>query len=121
MEIEQIQNDMNEFNIKDWDKKKAEIVKQSEHSRNYWGFDCLKNATKLKYDIGDKVYLTFGEEVKKVIIVSVNSFSVCMVKLLPVDEKDNTLITSHINHLYKNVYYALLESRANYLINQKEK
>ena len=93
----------------EWVRMKDSIEEQAIHATEYWGFQCLKNATELQWDIGTQVYFQFNGEVCKGIVCRVNTFSVCQIKIIPFAEEDCRVWLPSIR-LYTNVSYALKEA-----------
>lgn len=87
-----------------------EIQKEAKHSKDFWGFSCLKNACEFCWDIGEDVYFTSGEEVVKGTVISVNSRGVCGVRY--VTNKD-LIIYIHHTTLFTNAFYALKKAEYN--------
>lgn len=107
------------YDPKEWETMKDEICKQSEHAKDKWGFGCLKNMTRLVWDIGTEVYFVLGKTVYKGIVCFVNSHGVCGVKHIPQLCTDTTIYL-HSNKLYTNVYYALKEAEYEFELSNKD-
>lgn len=105
----------NKFNFKAWEEMHNGILQREKINKTKWGFECLRAATELRWDIGQEVYFANGNTVLKGIITSVNFASMCMVKIIP---NNDTSICLATNELYTNVRYALKKAEYNSKLQQ---
>ncbi len=92
-----------------WKAMEKRIKEQAKHAKEYWGFECLKNATKLVWDIGQEVYFVIGDEVRKGIVCLVYPSGMCGLRIIP-ESKVVTIFYKRSIELYTNVYYALKQA-----------
>lgn len=85
------------------------IKEQAKHAKEYWGFECLKNATTLVWDIGEEVYFVIGDSVRKGIVCLIYPSGMCGIKPIP-ESIEPFIIYKRSTELYTNVYYALKQA-----------
>ena len=105
--------------INTWESMEKETLIKEEENIKKHHFRCLNNSMELSCDINDEVYFTLGTDVKKGRIVSVNHAGMYWIQFLP--DLDGSLICISCTELFKNVYFALMKSKYNFIKNTMNK
>jgi len=96
------------WQIKNFENEIKNIETEEQEAENKYGFKCLKNATELKYDIGESIYFNSNGMVYKGIISAINPYS--MYEVMLIGDIHFAKMFIHSSRAYRNPMFALREA-----------